>query len=60
MNKEELNKNFYQACKDGDLALVKKYLEEGADIESTNTEGRTALMRASKRGYDDVVKYLLE
>ena len=57
---QELNKNFYAAVKEGNLDLVKKLVEEGADVETTNTEGRSALARASKRGYDNVVAYLLE
>ena len=52
---QELNKEFYRACKEGNLELVRKCVESGADVETTNTEGRSALARASKRGYGEIV-----
>lgn len=44
----------------GDLGAVKKMLSEGADVNSTDANGRTALIEASWGGYNDVVKLLIE
>ena len=35
-------------------------MESGADINSKNKDGSTALMSASANGYIDIVKFLIE
>ena len=49
-----------RASAKGDLAQVKKLLAEGADINSADSKGRTALIEAAWGGYIDVVKLLIE
>jgi hypothetical protein len=48
------------AVEDGDAARVKSLLAAGADVNATSSGGKTALMRASARGYTDIVKVLLD
>ena len=57
---DQINKDFFDAAALGDLALVKESLAKGADVNYQNGDGRSALMRSSKRGHLDVVKCLLE
>lgn len=38
---------------------IKTLIENGCDIEAREEFGRTALMRASKNGQYEVVKYLI-
>ncbi len=40
--------------------LVAVLLEYGADINTTNNAGKTALMLAAESGYKDIVRYLIE
>jgi ankyrin repeat protein len=49
-----------RASAKGDLALVKKLLTEGADINSADQKGRTALIEAAWGGHTDIVKLLVE
>lgn len=53
---DQINKEFFQACADGDFAKVCAQLKKGADVNIANGDGRTSLMRAAKRGYLDIVK----
>ena len=43
----------------GDAALVKKMLDEGADINATD-EGLTLLMKAATEGYLKTAKFLID
>jgi ankyrin repeat protein len=47
-------------CSSGDLAAVRKLLDDGVDVNWKDTEGRTALMWASAYGHAEVVKLLLD
>lgn len=49
-----------QACAKGDLAMVKKFVAEGADINCVDNSGRTPLIEASWSGNTEVVKFLIE
>ena len=42
------------------LDVIKLFLDAGADINSKNRDGITALMSASANGYLEVVKFLIE
>ena len=46
------------AAKDGDLALVRKLLDEGANLEGPDDSWTTPLWWACRVGYDDVERYL--
>ena len=48
------------ACKKGDLQAVKTLIRSGADINSEDKGGVTALMLAAKNGHLEVVKELLK
>jgi uncharacterized protein len=56
----ELNNLFIEACKFASLTDAVKYYELGADINSLDNFGWSALMWASQEGYTDIVKYLIE
>ena len=47
------------AARDGDLAMVKKLLAEGADVSARDSWGGSALMHASSWGHLGIVKELL-
>jgi ankyrin repeat protein len=49
-----------RASAKGDLAKVKKLVEEGADVNTAVAGGRTALIEAAWGGHADIVKYLIE
>ena len=60
---EEGHKEFFDACEEGDLNLVKKILNKSnIDINCKNTHyfGYTALHYASEKGYEEIVKELLK
>ena len=44
----------------GHIDMVKKYIEDGADVNAKNDDGNTALMMASYNGYIKVVRLLLK
>lgn len=48
------------ACKKGDLQAVKTLIRSGADINSEDKGGVTALMWAAKNGHLEIVKELLK
>ncbi|KAK7440415.1 hypothetical protein VKT23_017053 [Stygiomarasmius scandens] len=49
-----------EAARNGDLSIVKDILESGAEPDSTNSKGETALGAASRYGHIDVVKLLID
>ena len=56
---QNFNKVFWDACANGDFPMVCSQIKAGADVNYQNGDGRTALMRASKRDRKDVVQVLL-
>jgi ankyrin repeat protein len=52
--------NLNRASSKGDLSAVKKLISDGADVNATDSSGRTALVEAAWGGHNDVVKYLIE
>lgn len=44
----------------GDLAAVKKCLQEGTQVDSADSSGRTALIEAAWGGFDKIVELLLD
>ena len=56
----EKNEALLQAACDGDVFKVKSLLEQGADINAKDKNGRTALILATEKGYVEIVKVLLE
>lgn len=57
---QNFNKVFWDACANGDFPMVCSQIKAGADVNYQNGDGRTALMRASKRDRKDVVQVLLD
>lgn len=56
------NAEWFDAVKQGNLALVKQMVEQGQDIEvqDTGSLGQTALLWSTFIGYLDITKYLIE
>lgn len=52
--------NLSRASSKGDIATVKKLVNEGADVNATDSSGRTALIEAAWGGYNEVVSFLIE
>ena len=57
---DQTNKEFFDAAARGDFAKVCSTVAKGANVNIANGDGRTALMRSSKRGYEDIVRFLLD
>ena len=57
---EKQTKNlFFYAIEKGDIKQVENILDEGLDVESTDRNGWTAMIRAAEEGQLDVVELLL-
>lgn len=48
------------AAKEERISVVRKLIENGADINAVNKDGKTALMIAKEQKNDDLVDYLIE
>jgi ankyrin repeat protein len=59
-SKQELNDQFFEAVRKGDVAAVTAALDHGADVNAKFRYGTTALFKAAERGYAPVVKLLLD
>lgn len=57
---QNFNKVFWDACANGEFAMAASQIKAGADVNYQNGDGRTALMRASKRDRKDVVQLLID
>jgi hypothetical protein len=57
---EKLGSELRKAAEKGQIETVRTLLEQGAAINSTDKNGRTALMFAAEKGHLEVVKLLLQ
>jgi ankyrin repeat protein len=55
-----MDKEWEEAIRHGDSAVVRRLIEQGAVIDSKDRHGQTALMIAAMRGYTAIVKLLVE
>jgi ankyrin repeat protein len=51
---------FLKAAKDGNLDQVKECIQNGVDREAKDSDGQTALHKATSKGHLDIVRYLAE
>ncbi|HET6893726.1 MAG TPA: ankyrin repeat domain-containing protein [Pyrinomonadaceae bacterium] len=56
---QDLNEQFWEAVRKGDVAAVTAFLDKGVDVNVKFRYGQTALFKAAERGHTDVVKLLL-
>lgn len=49
-----------KAVENGQIELVRQYLDRGADVDERNQYGNTPLFKAAHKGYVDIVRLLLE
>ena len=54
-----INERFLLACENADMYLLHDALSEGADVESRNQAGETALHLAVKSGNSEIVSFLI-
>ena len=63
-NRQSLPDKLIRACEKGNLKLVKKLIEKGADVnsigENSEWDKRTPIGAAVEREHKDIVVYLLE
>jgi len=53
--------NLFNACRKGNLNLVKYLVDLGSNINKVNSSnGWTPLFFACEKGHQDIVKYLME
>ncbi len=57
--KQELNDQFFEAVRKGDVPAVAALLDKGVDVNAKFRYGTTALFKAAERGHTEVVKLLL-
>ena len=55
-----VNEDLLQGASEGNVALVKRSIEQRAELESKNAEGETALILAAWYGSPEIVTMLLE
>ncbi|MGD0279619.1 MAG: ankyrin repeat domain-containing protein [Smithella sp.] len=58
--KQTNNESIVDAALNGDINLIKRLLDNGADIEAKDKHGRTALLLATGKGHMEIVKLLLD
>lgn len=56
--RDEIDRKFYNACRDGDLKEVKRLLAAGADVNKTDFG--SALASAAQQGFLEIVLVLLD
>lgn len=60
MDQEELNYRFIQAAINADKDAMIKLLRYGANINATNSQGRTALIEVCRLGTYEIAKWLID
>ncbi|WP_209121777.1 ankyrin repeat domain-containing protein [Alkalihalobacillus sp. BA299] len=60
MLKTDLTQTFLEAAAKGDLEELKKHLEQGVDINSTNKQKQTAILIAALNNHHTAVKFLVD
>ena len=60
VNRKEINALLLSNSLVGDTEKVKLLLGLGADVNTTDKDGRTPLINASEKGFTEIVKLLLE
>lgn len=55
-----MGKNWWFGLENGDIPIVKKLIEHGANVNATTKTGSTALFFAAQKGETETVKLLLE
>ena len=58
--KNTLPMDFINAVEKGDAKAVKTMISEGADVRTTDKNGKAAIVIATEKGYTEVLKLLLE
>ena len=53
------NKDFVELCKSGNIAEVERAITEGANVNSRDNTGTTALMYLVLNGYTDIAELLM-
>ena len=56
----DINQLYINAVEQGNLADVEQFILQGANIDTKDKDGMIALITASKRGYIDIVRLILE
>ena len=56
---QELNEQFWEAVRKGDVAAATALLDKGVDVNAKFRYGQTALFKAAERGHTEMVKLLL-
>lgn len=51
---------FFQSALDGNLDYVREVIQQGLNVNTPNTENRTALMLAAFNGHEEMVRLLIE
>jgi ankyrin repeat protein len=59
-DRDTINKRFLEYSENGYLQLVQDFLELGADINTCNQNGTTALMLSAFNGYEKVSDFLVD
>ena len=56
----KLPSDFINAVENGDAKAVKTLISEGADVKTTDKNGKAAVVIATEKGYAEVLKLILE
>lgn len=60
MNSNQKDVAMIKAALDGQINEVRRFLNEGIDVNAGADNGVTSLMVASSKGHEDIVRLLLE